>query len=187
MSIEIAGTKTLHRGWTSLYQITLRLPGGKVLRREVEDHGNAVAVLPYDPARRTGLMIWQFRAPAFIGAQVEAVLETIAGIAEHEDAAEDARREAGEEAGLRLGELEYVGRAFTTPGISTEQMTLFLATYDEAGRVGAGGGVGDEDITVVELPLRELAAIADAGNLRNMTTFALVQTLRLRHPKLFAS
>jgi hypothetical protein len=52
---------------------------------------------------------------------------------------------------------------------------------------GGGGAKGEhEDITVMELALRELAAMADAGTLADMKTFALVQTLRLRRPELFA-
>jgi hypothetical protein len=38
----------------------------------------------------------------------------------------------------------------------------------------------------MELTLSGLAALADAGRLDDMKTFALVQTLRLRRPELFA-
>jgi hypothetical protein len=39
---------------------------------------------------------------------------------------------------------------------------------------------------VIELLLSELAAMADAGQIMDMKTLALVQTLRLRKPELFA-
>jgi nudix-type nucleoside diphosphatase (YffH/AdpP family) len=185
MSIEIADRTMLHEGWLKVSRVTLTFPDGKSLRREVEDHGNAVAVLPYDPERRTALLIRQFRAPAFLSAGNVSLLEAIAGIIEEDDPLETARREAIEEAGVNLEKLEYVGRAWTTPGISTEQMTLYLATYSEDHHDGAKGGIGDEDITVAELSLRELAELADADGIHNMTTLALVQILRLRHPELF--
>jgi hypothetical protein len=53
--------------------------------------------------------------------------------------------------------------------------------------VGQGGGAKGEheNITVLELPLRELAAMADAGALVDMKTVTLLQTLRLRRPDLF--
>ena len=38
-----------------------------------------------------------------------------------------------------------------------------------------------------ELPLADLAAMADAGTLTELKLFALVQTLRLRRPELFAA
>jgi hypothetical protein len=42
-----------------------------------------------------------------------------------------------------------------------------------------------ENITVEEIPLKDLAERADSGRLVDMKTFALVQTLRLRRPELF--
>jgi nudix-type nucleoside diphosphatase (YffH/AdpP family) len=185
MTIDVASETVLHQGWLRVSRVVLRFPDGKTLEREIEHHGNAVAVLPYDPARRTALLIRQFRTAAFVSAGDGFLLETIAGIIEQDGTEESGRREAMEEAGLRLGTLEYCGRAWTTPGFSTEQMSMYLATYGAADRVATGGGIGDEDIEVVELSLRELASLADRDGLKNMTTLALVQTLRLRHPELF--
>jgi hypothetical protein len=86
-----------------------------------------------------------------------------------------------------LTSLEPVGAAWTTPGVSTELMHLYLAPYRAADRTGAGGGVAGEheNITVNETSLAELAAMADDGRLFDLKTLALVQTLRLRRPGLF--
>jgi hypothetical protein len=73
------------------------------------------------------------------------------------------------------------------PGVSTEQLSMFLGAYSEADRIGAGGGDPSEDIEVIEMPLPELAAMADAGTLTDMKAFTLIQTLRLRRPELFAA
>ena len=68
-------------------------------------------------------------------------------------------------------------------------MHLFFAPYRAADRVAAGGGLASEQegIAVVETPLAELAAMADGGTLTELKLFALVQTLRLRRPELFAA
>ena len=71
------------------------------------------------------------------------------------------------------------------PGVSTERMHLYLATYRGRAREGRGGVDEDEDITAVELKLAELAALADTGKLADIKTLVLVQTLRLRRPDLF--
>lgn len=187
MTIEITRRETVHEGHSKLFILTLRMPDGRSVRREVEDHGAAVCVLPYDPERRTALVVRQLRAPVLFAAQQEALCEAIAGIIESADPQDCARREAFEEAGLRLGTLEPVGAVWTMPGVSTERMHLYLAVCREADRAGPGGGVDDDEETeVVELALRELAAMADSGRLDDLKTLVLVQTLRLRQPGLFA-
>jgi len=82
-----------------------------------------------------------------------------------------------------------VGRMWTTPGVSTERMDLYLSAYSAADRIGDGGGLAEdhENITVVEMSLGELARAADAGTLADMKLFALIQTLRLSRPELFAT
>jgi 8-oxo-dGTP pyrophosphatase MutT (NUDIX family) len=116
------------------------------------------------------------------------MLETIAGRLEgDEPPSEEARREAEEEAGLNLGELEHVVTVWASPEISTERTTLFLAAYTEVNRAAEGGGLAEEheSVTPVEVPLADLARMADAGQLIDMKTMLLVQTLRLRQPALF--
>lgn len=188
MSVRIASTHTVHSGWGRYLIATVELGGGVTVKREVEDHGAAACVLPYDPQRRTTVLVRQLRVPVlFLAGELE-TLEAIAGVIENEAAADCARREALEEAGLRVGSLEPIAVAWTMPGISTERMHLFLAAYGEADRIGPGGGLeaDHEGTTAVEIPLLEIAAMVDAGRLTDMKTFALVQTLRLRHPELFA-
>jgi hypothetical protein len=53
-----------------------------VVDRGVEDHGDAVAVLPFDPVRRTALLVRILRAPAFLSAGRPELLECPAGIME---------------------------------------------------------------------------------------------------------
>jgi hypothetical protein len=73
------------------------------------------------------------------------------------------------------------------PGVSTEKMHMFLAEYRAASRVGAGGGLAEEneEIEVIEVPLADLAAQADRGELADLKTYALLQSLRLKRPELF--
>lgn len=183
----IHATRAVHEGWNRLLIADVTLPGGARVERAVEDHGRAVAVLPYDPERRVALLVRQFRTPPFLANGTEDVLEAPAGILDAEDPQAEARREALEEAGLRLQALEPVLSGWSMPGISTERMDLFLAAYGEADRVGPGGGLPEEheSVTVVEMPLSDLAAACDCGAITDVKTFALAQTLRLRRPELF--
>lgn len=185
---EIITREFLHRGWNNFSLARIKLDDGQIISRAIEDHGSAICVLPYDPVRRMAILVRQFRAPVFAAAGQADLLEAIAGLIDDEAPQDTARREAMEEAGLRLAALEPVSRVWSIPGSSTERIELFLAAYDAQDRVGDGGGLAHEheNITVEERPLDELARMADAGEIDDLKTLALVQTLRLRHPALFA-
>ena len=189
MGYRIISLEPLHQGWSSFYVATVRTPSGEELRRELEDHGQAVAVLPYDPDRRLAMLVRQFRTPVLHAAGRQSLLECPAGILESRDPAEDARREVVEEVGLELETLEPVATVWTSAGISTERLHLFLARYRAKDVIGEGGGLAEEheDITKLEMSLAQLAEMADDGRLDDAKTLLLVQTLRLRRPDLFAA
>lgn len=189
MPTVIETIDTPYEGWLTLRLARMRDEHGATFTREIEDHGRGVAVLPYDPERRTALIIRLARAPVIFIGQTELLVEAPAGLLEEgEDPADAARREAFEEAGVALTTLEPLGEIWTMPGISTERMFMYLGAYSVASRTGAGGGLAEEheNIAVEEMPLADLAAMADANRLTDIRTLLLVTTLRLRHPALFA-
>lgn len=185
--VKLGRVETLYEGWGKLLKVEAVMPDGTRLGREVEDHGDAAGVLAYDPARRMALLVRQLRTPMLLVGGQEETLECIAGRLEGDEPEACAIREADEEAGLGLTALEPVAVIQTMPGISTERIHTFLAAYSAVDRVGQGGGVADEseNITVVEMPLAELAAMADDGRLVDAKTMLLLQTLRLKRPELF--
>jgi nudix-type nucleoside diphosphatase (YffH/AdpP family) len=185
---EIIRTQTAHAGWSKLLVATIRLPDGRMIEREIEDHGAAVCALPYNPIHKSAVLVRQFRAPVAHAAGEDETLEAIAGILEESDPAQCARREAMEEARLPLTSLEHAFTAWTMPGISTERMYFYLAVYSGDARAEASGGVASEheDTMAVEIGLTELADMADRGRLTDVKTLLLVQTMRLRKPELFS-
>ena len=187
MRPEILKREIARTGYLTVERLRVRLPDGAEVWREVERHGNAVAVLPYDVERCCALIVRQFRAPVLDAAGEEALEEACAGMILDEDDETAVRREAYEELGLVLGPLEFVVRIWPSPGVSTERQSLFLARYRAADRIGPGGGVEDEHegITVVERSLADLAGDLDAGYITDGKLVTLVLALRLRRPELF--
>jgi nudix-type nucleoside diphosphatase (YffH/AdpP family) len=187
MTAEIIATEIVHSGWADFSVATVRLESGEVVRREIEDHGSAVAVLPYDPEARIALLVRQLRVPPLHAGGPDHLVETPAGLLDEDDPAAGARREALEEVGVRLSVLEPVASVWSMPGISTERMHLFLAAFSPADRIAEGGGLAHEheNITVVEVPLQELWEWLADGRLADMKTVLLVQALRIARPELF--
>jgi nudix-type nucleoside diphosphatase (YffH/AdpP family) len=187
MSAQIVSVGTIYEGWSQLSRASVRLADGQTVERLIENHGNSVCVLPYDPERGVATFVRQFRAPVFATIAAIDLLEAPAGLTDGEPPETAAAREAIEETGLRLRTLQPAGRFWTMPGLSTERMDLFLARYSEKDRMASGGGHPEEseNIAVLEIPLQDVAAMADDGRIEDMKTFALIQTLRLREPGLF--
>jgi nudix-type nucleoside diphosphatase (YffH/AdpP family) len=187
MKAEILSLRTIHDGWTRFSLARVRLADGTEAEREIEDHGNSVGVLPYDPERRVATLVRELRVPALYAAGEQSQLEAPAGLIDDGTPEENARREVLEEVGLRLRDLEPVGATYSCGGISTERIHLFLSAYSSADRVSGGGGAEGEheNIKVVELPLADLAARADRGELTDLKTLTLVLALRVRRPDLF--
>jgi nudix-type nucleoside diphosphatase (YffH/AdpP family) len=146
-------------------------------KREVFDRGHAATLLPYNLASRTVVLVRQFRLPAFLAGHDDLLIEAAAGMLDDETPEKRIRAEAEEEIGYRLGEVRKVFEAFMSPGSITERIHFFVAEYDAAMRIGAGGGLADEgeDIEVLELPIDEALAMIADGRIADAKTIMLLQ------------
>ena len=188
MTVELRRVETVYQGYLTVLVATFSGPDGGTFTREIEHHGRAACVLPYDPERTTALMINLPRAPVIWAGGPPELLEAPAGMVENEDPEETAIREAMEECGVALRRLEPVGSPFATPGVSSERIDLFLAAYSAADRTAAGGGVDGENehIAVEEVPLSLLWTWVEQRKIEDLKSLALILALRVRRPELFA-
>lgn len=187
-SARIVDSEAVYSGWVSLVRAAVCMPDGAIVERHIEDHGNAIAVLPYDPDRRCALLVSMPRAPVIHAGEAD-LLEAIAGRLEDETAEDCALREALEEAGVHLRALEKVGHYWSMPSQSLERVHYFLAPFSESDRIGPGGGVPheSENVTPHELALSALPDMICDGRIGDLKTIVLVQALRLRMPHLFVA
>ena len=120
MADRILSSRTEYKGIFNVEMLTINLNEGETIDRAIVEHPDGVAVLPYDPDRRVALLISEAR-PAVLRLGLPRLWEAIGGTLDDEPEA-CARREALEEGGLRIGQLEPAGYVCMTPPNSTERM-----------------------------------------------------------------
>ena len=120
----------------------------------IRPHGIGAAVILAIDAGHV-LLVEQYRVP--IGCRC---LELPAGLVGDDRVGEPieaaAARELEEETGYRAAQVESLGLFHSSPGMTSEAFTLVRATG--LTKIGAGGGVGDEDIAVHRVALADVAA-----------------------------
>jgi nudix-type nucleoside diphosphatase (YffH/AdpP family) len=146
-------------------------------QRESYDRGNGAALLPYNLAQGTVILVRQFRYPAYVNGYDDLLIEAAAGLLDDETPELRIRAEAEEETGYRLGEIRKIFEAFMSPGSVTEKLHFFVAEYDPSMRIGSGGGKADEgeDIEVMELPIDQALAMIGDGRIVDAKTIMLLQ------------
>jgi nudix-type nucleoside diphosphatase (YffH/AdpP family) len=152
--------------------------------RETYDRGDGATILLYDAERRTVLLTRQFRFPVYVNEHPDGMfIETAAGLLDEDDPETAIRREAEEETGHTVGEVQHVFDVYMSPGSVTEKLHFFAAPYGGGTRSSAGGGLADEgeDIEVLELAFDD--ALDRIGrDIVDAKTIMLLQWAALRGP-----
>jgi nudix-type nucleoside diphosphatase (YffH/AdpP family) len=183
--IRIKDERMLSDGHIKLKAVTFdwRRSDGKwqMQRREIVDRGNGAALLPYNLARRTVMLVKQFRYPAYVNGCDDLMIEAAAGLLDDASPETRIRAEAEEEIGYRLRDIRKIFEAYMTPGAVTEKLHFFVGEYQPDMKIGSGGGNPDEgeDIEVLELEIDEALAMISDGRIMDAKTIMLLQWARL--------
>lgn len=148
------------------------------LHRETYDRGDGATLLLFNRARGTVVLTRQFRFPAFANGLPDGMLvEACAGLLDDEAPEAAIRREVQEETGFCIHMPRKVFEAFMSPGSVTERLHFFVAEYEAADRVDAGGGDASEgeDIEVLELTLDQALLMIRSGAIQDGKTIMLLQ------------
>jgi nudix-type nucleoside diphosphatase (YffH/AdpP family) len=151
---------------------------------ETYDRGNGATILLYDADRRTVLLTRQFRYPVYVNGHPDGMLvEAAAGLLDDDEPEAAIRREAMEETGHEVGELEHVFDVYMSPGSVTERLHFYAAPYSSETARHAGGGLvhEGEQIDLVELGIDEALASIGTG-IVDAKTIMLLQWAALSGP-----
>ncbi|MDO6835190.1 NUDIX domain-containing protein [Pseudoalteromonas carrageenovora] len=190
--VSVKPVKSLYKGFfqVDLYQFEHALFAGgtsNVISREILERGDAIAVLPYDPVSDTVLLIEQIRIGAIKSKHSPWLLECIAGMTDGSTDYESVvKKEAFEEAGLELNELEFMLSYLSSPGGTTERLHLYLARADLSQvKTGVYGLESEgEDIKTHVLSVDDALTRLNNGEMDNAATVICMQWLALNRDKM---
>ncbi|MBI2906251.1 MAG: NUDIX hydrolase [Chloroflexi bacterium] len=143
---------------------TVELPNGKTTRREIVEHGDAVAVVALD-ADDNVLLVRQYRKPI----ERELLEIPAGGVHPGEEPLDCARRELQEETGYLASSMEKIAMLYTSPGFSSELMHIYLATILSEAPLEADE---DEIIELVRVPLWDTPALVASGEICDAKSIA---------------
>lgn len=184
--VEIFDKTTVFQGFFRIERWHLRhkcFAGGwsEPMAREVFERGQAVVVLPYNVQTDELVLVEQFRVGAMPHGDSPWLLEAIAGMIDPGQSAEaTAIREAEEEAGLTLTELWPMLSYFSSPGGSTEKISLYLGRLTEPVASGLFGlATEHEDIKMHVMPRQTAMQLLASQQIDNAATVIALQWLAL--------
>ncbi len=149
------------------------------------DRNEAAAVLIYLEDKDRLLLIKQFRYADYVKGRGGWIEEIVAGVMEeNETPLQCARRETIEETGYEIDRFEHIASAYSTPGITTELMHLFLgiARSDDLKHQGGGLDEEHEDIQILEISREEALERLRSKRIRDAKTILALQYFLLNHP-----
>lgn len=186
LNINVIKDKILSDNYFILRNVTYEISYGDAEpvrhKREVYDRGNGATILLYNRDKKTVVLTRQFRIATWVNGNQEGVLiEACAGLLDDDEPDVCARKEAVEETGYQVGDVEKVYELYMSPGGMTELIFFYFAEYDDSQRANAGGGVEDEDIEVLEIPFAKAMEMIGTGEIRDGKTVILLQLLAMRN------
>jgi ADP-ribose diphosphatase len=133
--VIVSPPQVLAKGYRDYCRYRATLRGKNDIRvsqeRDVLIAGKVVLVIPIDLARQEIVMLRQFRLPAHLANGGGDLIEFVAGRAENgESLIETANRECQEEIGIAPKKLVELFSFLSSPGLTDEEITVFLATVD---------------------------------------------------------
>lgn len=121
---------------------------------------DSVAVLLYNEDNDSFLLVKQFRPPVFLNDKTKVcTYELCAGIVDKEKPLNViAQEEIDEECGYNvpLEAIQKITSFYTNVGISGGCQNIYFAKIDESMKIHDGGGINDEEIEVMFLPINEI-------------------------------
>lgn len=154
----------------------------KPVRRLNLERGEAVAILIYVQDRNSFILVRQFRYAAYVSSNTGWIDEIVAGILEDDNPLACAKRECIEETGYEINKFDKIGFLYSTPGITSERIHLFIGYCNSYDKKHKGGGLDTEheDIKIIEILKDDAYKKAAKGEFKDGKTILAIQHFQLK-------
>lgn len=172
----------LSKNWYTLnnYSFEYKREDGtwETQQRESYDCGDGAAILLYNREMKTVVLTNQFRMPTYVNGNDDGMMvEVCAGLLDGLSPEECIKKEALEETGYKLDDVQQVMVTYMCPGSVTQKLYLFLAEYDNTMKTEEGGGALDEteNIEVLEFEFTAALDMISDGQIKDAKSVMLLQ------------
>ena len=134
---------------------------GKPRNWEVVTAHDSVAILVYHQEKDAFILVKQFRPAVYLNNSDGMTVELCAGIVDKScSLVQIAKEEIEEECGysVAIEKIEKITSFHTSVGFAGSLQTLYYAEVDGTMKISEGGGIDDEQIEVIYLPVSESKA-----------------------------
>ncbi|MDW3094449.1 MAG: NUDIX domain-containing protein [Gammaproteobacteria bacterium] len=139
-----------------------------LLRRELVERNDTVAMVAYDPVTDEVVLVEQFRIGA-ISEEQPWLIEIVAGLIEADESAEQVViRESEEEIGCVPSEIIKIADFYTSPGGNSEWVHLYIGKIS-VNEISQLGGLEEEgeDIKITVVPASDVPYMLSTGEVRS--------------------
>jgi ADP-ribose pyrophosphatase len=184
--VVIARSEVLAGGFRPYERLRARRGNEDAQTRDILRAGPAAAVLPIDLTRSEVVLIRQFRLAAHLADGKGDLVEIVAGHVEaNETPLAAARRECVEEIGVAPQVLVELLSYFTSPGLTDEEITLFLGIVDSSRvRIASGASAEREATALLRVPIDAALAALSGGTVHYGPLVVALQWLALNRGRL---
>ena len=158
----------------------------QVIERERIEYLNSAAAILYDAVCDQIVMVEQFRVGALEYGRGAWTLEPVGGVLRAgEDASEVVKREAMEEAGCRILDLEPIGAYHVSPGTAADRVRLFCGRIDAARARGIHGlSEEGEDTRAIVIDPEQAMSELFSGRIDTSAAIIAIQWLAMNRNRL---
>lgn len=137
---------------------------------------DSVSILIYNKDNNSIVLVKQFRPAVFLRNNDGYMYELCAGLVDKENKTIEqiAIEEIYEECGYKVSELSKIAEFYSSVGTSGSKQSVFYVEVSNNDKVSIGGGIDNEYIEIVEIPIKNMRDILQKPNITPSVGFSFM-------------